>query len=149
MAGVMVRLPNAWCFVLILACTACPSLRRIPQCSYHQETGRGGRDGASAECVLFYSYADALKGRHMIATSAQENGTAPQVVEANLDALNAMVSEISINICGECAGSYIMYASWVCSWFWCWCGALFMLSTHGRHMIATSAQESGTAASRS
>ncbi|WIA22540.1 hypothetical protein OEZ86_009530 [Tetradesmus obliquus] len=68
---------------------------------YHQETGRGGRDGASAECVLFYSYADALKGRHMIATSAQENGTAPQVVEANLDALNAMVSEISINICDD------------------------------------------------
>jgi hypothetical protein len=41
--------------------------------------------------VLFYSYSDSLKGRHMIATSAEENNTAREVVEANLDALNAMV----------------------------------------------------------
>jgi hypothetical protein len=41
--------------------------------------------------VLFYSYADALKGRHMIATSAEENNTAREVVDASLDALNAMV----------------------------------------------------------
>jgi superfamily II DNA helicase RecQ len=46
-----------------------------------------------AECVLFYSYSDALKGRHMIASSAEENNTAREVVEANLDNLNAMVRD--------------------------------------------------------
>jgi hypothetical protein len=41
--------------------------------------------------VLFYTYADALKARHMLQQSAQENGTEPSVVEANTMALNAMV----------------------------------------------------------
>lgn len=61
-------------------------------CRYHQETGRAGRDGLPATCVLFYTYADALKARHMMHQSAQENGTEPSVVEANTMALNAMVS---------------------------------------------------------
>ncbi len=45
-----------------------------------------------ATCVLFYTYVDALKARHMMTQSAQENGTEPSVVEANTMALNAMVS---------------------------------------------------------
>jgi hypothetical protein len=49
--------------------------------------------------VLFYSYSDALKGRHMIATSAEENNTAREVVDANLDALNAMVGASAQQIC--------------------------------------------------
>ncbi|KAF6261562.1 hypothetical protein COO60DRAFT_1699757 [Scenedesmus sp. NREL 46B-D3] len=74
---------------------------------YHQETGRGGRDGAAAECVLFYSYSDALKGRHMIATSAEENNTAREVVENNLDALNAMVNYAESTV--ECRRALLMH----------------------------------------
>jgi hypothetical protein len=48
--------------------------------------------------VLFYSYSDALKGRHMIATSAEENNTAREVVENNLDALNAMVGAAAVRL---------------------------------------------------
>lgn len=44
---------------------------------YHQETGRAGRDGKEATCVLFYSYADVQRMRHMLKTSAEENNTPP------------------------------------------------------------------------
>ena len=57
---------------------------------YHQETGRAGRDGKAAHCVLFYSYADAVRTRHMIKCSAEENRSPPDALAANLDALNAM-----------------------------------------------------------
>lgn len=43
--------------------------------------------------MLFYTYGDALKARHMLQQSAADNGTEASVVEANAMALNAMVSE--------------------------------------------------------
>lgn len=41
---------------------------------YQQETGRAGRDGLEAECVLLYSNADVLLWQSIIEKSASENG---------------------------------------------------------------------------
>jgi ATP-dependent DNA helicase RecQ len=41
---------------------------------YQQETGRAGRDGLEAECVLLYSGADVVTFRSMLAKSAKEAG---------------------------------------------------------------------------
>ena len=41
---------------------------------YQQETGRAGRDGLEAECVLFHTGADGHLWRHMIEQSAAEAG---------------------------------------------------------------------------
>jgi ATP-dependent DNA helicase RecQ len=41
---------------------------------YQQETGRAGRDGLEAECVLLYSGADVLTYKWMLQKSAQEAG---------------------------------------------------------------------------
>ena len=46
---------------------------------YQQETGRAGRDGLEAECVLFYSYADVARWEGLIDKSAA-SATEPEVV---------------------------------------------------------------------
>lgn len=56
-----------------------------------QETGRAGRDGKEAHVILYYSYQDAVKSRHMIVEGAREHGTPPEQLQCNKDALNAMV----------------------------------------------------------
>jgi ATP-dependent DNA helicase RecQ len=50
--------------------------------NYQQETGRAGRDGLEAECVLFYSAGDVMRWRSITEKNAAEAGLAPDVVEA-------------------------------------------------------------------
>jgi ATP-dependent DNA helicase RecQ len=57
---------------------------------YQQETGRAGRDGLEAECVLFYSAADVLRWESLIEKSAGEADAAPEIVTAARELLNHM-----------------------------------------------------------
>ncbi|HXQ24568.1 MAG TPA: DNA helicase RecQ [Candidatus Acidoferrales bacterium] len=49
---------------------------------YQQETGRAGRDGLEAECVLFYSAADAMRWESLIEKSAAEAPAPAEVIGA-------------------------------------------------------------------
>ncbi|HZP91904.1 MAG TPA: RecQ family ATP-dependent DNA helicase, partial [Burkholderiales bacterium] len=52
---------------------------------YQQETGRAGRDGLEADCVLLYSAADVLLWRSIVERSAAEGGgVAPEFVRTSL-----------------------------------------------------------------
>ena len=49
---------------------------------YQQETGRAGRDGLEAECVLLYSAADVIRWESLIEKSAGEAGAPAEVLAA-------------------------------------------------------------------
>jgi ATP-dependent DNA helicase RecQ len=57
---------------------------------YQQETGRAGRDGLEAECVLLYSAADVLRWESLIEKSAAESNAATESIAASRELVGHM-----------------------------------------------------------
>jgi len=58
--------------------------------AYQQETGRAGRDGLESECVLLYSGGDAMRWTKLFTRSAEESGSPPEVLAAQMKLLDEM-----------------------------------------------------------
>ncbi|OSD07357.1 ATP-dependent DNA helicase [Trametes coccinea BRFM310] len=65
---------------------------------YYQETGRAGRDGLPAKCVLFYSREDARRVKHFVADSHSkrivraESNNGPEPSQRAADSLSALIN---------------------------------------------------------
>jgi len=66
---------------------------------YQQETGRAGRDGLEAECVLLYTAADVLRWESLVRHSAEENAQSEEVLAARLGHLRELQRYASAMAC--------------------------------------------------
>jgi len=66
---------------------------------YQQETGRAGRDGLEAECVLFYSAADAIKWESLIDKGAENAAEPAEVSKAGRRLLRQMQAYAGTGVC--------------------------------------------------
>ncbi|KAH9889798.1 P-loop containing nucleoside triphosphate hydrolase protein [Cubamyces lactineus] len=73
---------------------------------YYQETGRAGRDGLPAKCVLFYSREDAARVKHFVSDSHSkriiraETTNGPEPSQRAADSLTALINFAeNVNIC--------------------------------------------------
>jgi ATP-dependent DNA helicase RecQ len=66
---------------------------------YQQETGRAGRDGLEAECVLLYSAGDAIKWERLITQSASDAPDPGRWLQASLALIKGMSRFASAPVC--------------------------------------------------
>jgi len=66
---------------------------------YQQETGRAGRDGLEAECVLFYAPADYRRWETILTKSAEETSQTPEILQAQMGLLQEMQRFCGSSVC--------------------------------------------------
>ncbi|MFN7733026.1 MAG: DNA helicase RecQ [Pirellula sp.] len=59
---------------------------------YQQETGRAGRDGLAAECLLLYSKRDAIMLKRMVQRGLEESSAAPAVIDSQMQHIDDMIA---------------------------------------------------------
>ncbi|MBX3357033.1 MAG: RecQ family ATP-dependent DNA helicase [Phycisphaeraceae bacterium] len=78
---------------------------------FQQETGRAGRDGLPAECVMFYSAADAVRWKQLMQRSAMEDLDADESITASSAEALAVQFELLSHMQRLCSGARCRHAS--------------------------------------